>query len=199
MYKLTKDDILTIPNLLSAFRIACIPVFAILYLKDHFVPSLVVLGCGMVTDLFDGMLARKLNQVSRFGIVLDPLADKLTQGVIVICLLMNYPILWWLLGLIIVKEGFMLSAGFYSAIRYDVVPERSEWYGKVCCVITDATVISLLVFPSMPEQTREIIILICALAMILTLILYARFYILQWKDLRAKKAAGKETRNYQKE
>lgn len=198
MYKLTKKDILTIPNLLSGFRIACIPVFAALYLTDHFAASLIVLGCGMFTDLFDGMLARKLNQVSQFGIVLDPLADKLTQGVIVICLLVNYPILWILLGMIIIKEGFMLAAGFYSAIHYDVVPKRSEWYGKACCVITDATVISMLVFNGMSNGVRETIVLVCVGVMVATLVMYARFYILQWRELKVKKAAGEETRNYEK-
>ena len=184
MYKITREELLTIPNMLTFYRILCIPVFAVLYLKGHLAVSLIVLGSGMFTDLIDGKLARKLNQVTQLGIVLDPFADKLTQGVIVICLLITYPELWIMLGLMIVKEGFMLFAGTHNALKYESYPKRSEWYGKVCCVITDAALIAILVHPSLPEGYRDLIVGVCCGVMLLTLLLYIRFYAALWISLK---------------
>ncbi|MBE6793126.1 MAG: CDP-alcohol phosphatidyltransferase family protein, partial [Ruminococcaceae bacterium] len=69
----------TIPNLLSLVRIALIPLFAWLYLSDYLWWSVAVLVLSGATDWFDGVIARKFNQISEAGKYLDPAADKLTQ------------------------------------------------------------------------------------------------------------------------
>ena len=74
-----KKEILTIPNLLSVFRIALIPVYLNIYLDGAYGRAAAVLAVSCLTDLVDGKIARKFNMISNVGKVLDPLADKLTQ------------------------------------------------------------------------------------------------------------------------
>ena len=86
----TKKDVLTIPNILSVIRLLMIPVFAMLYIKaetakDYIVSAAVLTG-SVLTDMLDGIIARKCHMVSKLGIMLDPFADKVTQGIVMICL-----------------------------------------------------------------------------------------------------------------
>ena len=67
---------MTIPNLLSLIRILLIPVFAYLFYNDQKIAAVVVLALSGLSDMFDGKIARKFNQVSALGKVLDPVADK---------------------------------------------------------------------------------------------------------------------------
>lgn len=80
----------TIPNWLSFIRIALIPVFMVLFLKGYVLPAVIIMALAALTDLFDGKIARKFNQVSNLGKLLDPIADKLSQMAIVIVLIVTY-------------------------------------------------------------------------------------------------------------
>ena len=66
----------TIPNWLSFIRIALIPVFVVLFLKGHILTAVIIMGCAALTDLFDGKIARKFNQVSNLGKILKPFIGK---------------------------------------------------------------------------------------------------------------------------
>ena len=78
-----KKEVFTIPNLLSLFRLALIPVYAHIYLgateRRQFLIAGLILAISCLTDLIDGKIARKFNMISDFGKALDPVADKLTQ------------------------------------------------------------------------------------------------------------------------
>ena len=85
---------LTIPNLLTSFRIVAIPLVVVIY----YLPfgwagqaSGLLFGVAAVTDWFDGFLARRLGQTSKFGEFLDPIADKLLVSTVLIVLLHNDP------------------------------------------------------------------------------------------------------------
>jgi cardiolipin synthase len=67
----------TLPNLLSLLRLALVPVFLVLIISGHSISAFIVLAVASVTDWLDGYLARKLNQVTRIGALLDPAADRL--------------------------------------------------------------------------------------------------------------------------
>lgn len=67
----------TLPNLLSLLRLALVPVFLILILSGHSITAFLVLAVASITDWLDGYLARRLNQVTRIGALLDPAADRL--------------------------------------------------------------------------------------------------------------------------
>ena len=81
---------LTVPNLLSLIRIILIPVFGVLFYHDHVLAAVIVLAVSGLTDLFDGKIARRFNQVSELGKILDPIADKLTQMTIAVVLFLEF-------------------------------------------------------------------------------------------------------------
>lgn len=120
----------TIPNWLSFIRIALIPAFAVLFVQGHQLVAVIVMICAALTDLFDGKIARKFNQVSNLGKLLDPIADKLSQMAIVIVLLYTYwenPIKY-LFFFFIVKEVLMLLGGALLLSGY--APHRSRDLGQ---------------------------------------------------------------------
>ena len=71
------SNVWTIPNVLTIIRIILIPVFVVLFFKGHKMAALAVFCAASLTDMLDGYLARKLNQITDFGKLFDPLADKL--------------------------------------------------------------------------------------------------------------------------
>ena len=112
---LKKENILTIPNLLSLIRILLIPFIIWLYCaRKAYLCTIIVIALSGFTDIIDGKIARKFNMVSDVGKVLDPVADKLTQATLVICLTARYPWMWALLALFAVKECLMLLWGYLT-------------------------------------------------------------------------------------
>ena len=101
-----KNKILTVPNVLSAFRLLLVPALAWLYLvrKDYSATAWVLLLSG-ATDIADGFIARRFGMVSDLGKALDPIADKLTQIVMLACLLTRFGNLLFPCVLLIVKDG----------------------------------------------------------------------------------------------
>ena len=80
---------LTVPNLLSLIRILLIPVFGVLFYNGHIGWAVVILIVSGLTDFFDGKIARKFNQISELGKMLDPVADKLTQITIAVVIFLE--------------------------------------------------------------------------------------------------------------
>ena len=106
---------MTIPNILSCFRIILIPVFIVCYLNTPaegiaIWPVLVLLFSGL-TDVLDGFIARHFNMISDLGKMLDPVADKLTQAAVIGCLTVRFPELLILFIVYVIKEISILSGG----------------------------------------------------------------------------------------
>lgn len=80
----------TIPNWLCFLRIALIPVFSVLFIKEQYIAAFILMIIAAVTDLIDGKIARKFNMISNLGKILDPIADKLSQIAIVIILIVKF-------------------------------------------------------------------------------------------------------------
>ena len=141
------DGCLTIPNLLSVIRIILIPVFAVLLLKDYVVAAIIVIIVAELTDLLDGKIARKFNQVSALGKLLDPIADKLSQISIVIVLIVKY---WdnaikYLFMFFIAKEIIMLIGGAVLLSK-GLRPVAAEIWGKVATTVFCIVMIFVLAF-----------------------------------------------------
>ena len=99
---------LTIPNLVSLFRLALIPVFLwLLFGRDNVAGAGWLLGFIATTDWIDGYLARRLNQVTKVGEFLDPLADRLAVGVAVVAGLIEGVLASWFAWAIIVREALI--------------------------------------------------------------------------------------------
>jgi cardiolipin synthase len=104
------DRILTIPNLLSFARLLGVPVFLWLILVPQAdVAAFVLLGVAGASDWVDGYLARRLNQRSRLGVLLDPLADRLYIAATLLGLALRGLIPWWLVGILVARELLLLT------------------------------------------------------------------------------------------
>lgn len=122
--------IVTIPNLLSFFRLLLIPVFLVLLVGHQYVWALIVLVGSSLTDFVDGYVARHFNQVSRVGQLLDPAADRLFIFSTLIGLAWTGFIPWWLAGLIFGREFLLLIIGVILA-NYGYGPLPVHHLGKM--------------------------------------------------------------------
>lgn len=175
MKKFSKKDLFTIPNLMGYFRLVMIPVFVYLYLHavtdaDYYRAAL-AMGISSITDMFDGMIARKFNMITEFGKFLDPLADKLTHGAILLCLLSRYPLILLLVILFVAKEGFMLVMGALK-LREGKKLNGAMWFGKCCTALLFVVLFILLLFPHLSLTIVNGLIFLCAAAMAATLGMY---------------------------
>ena len=145
-----KKEILSIPNLLSLFRLALIPVYILIYLNATnaagYYLAAAVLAVSCLTDLIDGKIARHFNMITTLGKILDPLADKATQFSLIVCLSVKHPILLYLIGLFVVKEGFQLIAGSIS-LRKGIILKGALLSGKICTTILFVSLILLVMIP----------------------------------------------------
>jgi cardiolipin synthase len=107
--------IATIPNALSFFRLLLIPVFLVLLLTHEYLTALITLVISSVTDFVDGFVARKFNQVSRIGQLLDPAADRLFIFSTLIGLAWGGFVPWWLAGVIIARDALLIVVGVVLA------------------------------------------------------------------------------------
>lgn len=153
-----------------------IPVIIWLYcVEEAYLPTILVIALSGFTDIIDGKIARKFNMVSDVGKVLDPIADKLTQAVLVICLIARYPRMRALLSLFAVKECLMLLWGYWTLKRTDTI-NSAKWYGKLSTVVLYAVMMILILFVDIPEAGANALMLLCGGMILLSLILYGRFY-----------------------
>lgn len=158
-----KKDIITIPNILSIFRLLLIPVYMYIYLTaknatDYLIAG-IILAFSCLTDLVDGKIARKFNMITTLGKFLDPLADKITQFTLILCLAIRHPILWSVLILFITKEIFQLVAGVIAA-HHGYILKGALFSGKVCTTVLFISLVTLVVFPNLSGITVSLISLV---------------------------------------
>jgi cardiolipin synthase len=107
--------ILTIPNILSLIRLALVPVFLVLVIMGYDRLALLTLIVCSVTDYLDGVLARRLNQVTRLGQLLDPAADRLFIFATVVGLAVRGIVPWWFVALVVGRDVALLALGIVMA------------------------------------------------------------------------------------
>jgi len=105
----------TIPNVLSMLRLALVPVFLVLLVLGEYVGALIVLVVASLSDLADGYLARRLNQVTRLGQLLDPAADRLYIFAALLGLAAGGLVPWWIVVVIVARDVFLLVLGVVLA------------------------------------------------------------------------------------
>ena len=168
-----QKKIITIPNLLSLVRLFLIPVIVWLYLgkKDYMLTGILVLISGL-TDVVDGWIARTFNMISDLGKVLDPIADKSTQAVVVILLATRFPLILLPLSIGIIKEIFMTISGYFVVKKCNVVL-GAEWHGKLATVLLTLTMALHLVWFNISPVPSAITIVLSGISIALSLALYA--------------------------
>lgn len=171
-----RAEAFSIPNILSYFRLLLIPLFIVLYVQEDFTEALITLAASGLSDILDGRIARKYDMVTDLGKVLDPVADKLTQCAMMLCVAMRYPAMWWLLGLHVVKETVMLIMGWYVLKRTDTV-NSAIWAGKLCTGVIYAVMMLHVILPHLPQPVSVGCTIVCAELIVLSLIVYTARYV----------------------
>ena len=179
MIKDWKKEILTIPNLLSLFRLLLIPVYMTIYFNASqtrdYVAAAVILAVSCLTDMIDGKIARKYNMITTVGKVLDPIADKVTQFTLIICLSVKYPILWNLVLLFVIKEGFQFIAGLIT-YRKGRMLTGALISGKICTTILFVSLIVMVLFPDISRRVVNIVTVVDSIFMLIAFADYIRAY-----------------------
>lgn len=168
-----QHKIITIPNIISMFRVVLIPFIIYSFVKLNNIPLTVVLiAVSALSDILDGKIARRFNMVSDFGKFFDPVADKATQIALAICLAFKIKMMIPLLIFLLIKEIFMGVSG-YIVIKRTGAPDQAKWYGKACTVVLYGSMMAMILFPGMPEWLSYALICLCAVFMLISIIGYA--------------------------
>lgn len=174
-----KKEILTIPNLLSLFRLMLIPVYVHLYrnavTRPQYAAAAGILALSCLTDLADGKIARNFHMVSNVGKILDPLADKCTQLALLLCLSGRYPGVYPVLALFLIKESFQLIAGICHLRKGKVLP-GALMAGKVCTTVLFVSLIALVLFPELKISAVEGIIALDSGFLLFAFLRYVQAY-----------------------
>ena len=192
----------TIPNWMCFVRIALIPVFSVLFVKESYIAAFIVMIVAALTDVFDGKIARKYNMVSNLGKILDPIADKLSQIAIVVILIVKF---WsfdgplkYLLFLFIFKELVMVIAGAIL-LSLGMRPVAAEVWGKVATVVFYTFMITIIAigpsgalvgvwfFKALPMPVIYVMVVISAILAFVSLFGYAPGFLRQIKEKKNKK------------
>ncbi|WP_010202308.1 CDP-alcohol phosphatidyltransferase family protein [Salinibacterium sp. PAMC 21357] len=120
----------TVPNVLSFIRLALVPLFLYLIISAQDALALVVLIVSSLSDYLDGVIARRFNQITRLGQLLDPAADRLFIFAALIGLAARNVIPWWLFFVIVAREIMLVVLGLISA-NYGFGPLPVHHLGKV--------------------------------------------------------------------
>lgn len=174
MHRKKEDRIITLPNLLSILRLGMIPLFVFLYRgREEYLLAGLVLVLSGVTDVVDGYIARKLDSITNLGKILDPIADKLTQFVVLYVLLDRFQMLIWPLLFLISKEVLNGLFGLF-VIRCTGEPYSSEWHGKASTVLLYTLLFLHVVWTEIPDLLSNLLIVASSGLILLSLILYTK-------------------------
>lgn len=175
---------INVPNTLTALRIVLIPCFCIFFLlgADYYPYAGLMLVLSGLSDMFDGFFARKLNQETELGKILDPIADKLTLAAVVICMWYVYhtrfPWITLALGIMLAKEITMAVGGLIIVSKGKKLV-KAKWWGKVATVAFYACMI-LIVALNIFVESEKLTVIVPALAffaatlMVVALVMYFR-------------------------
>ena len=179
----------TIPNLLSLIRVFIVPVFAVFFLNGEYGWAVAMLAISGLSDFFDGKIARRFNQISALGKILDPVADKLTQITLAVLLFYAFnkaqdatlKAFSWVFLVFIVKEAVMVIGGAIM-LALGIRPGAAEIYGKVATFAFYAVMIFIVafgpeigVFQNIFTIPNTLMIILVVVSAILTLVAFASY------------------------
>ena len=204
MVKRYLKDWNTIPNLISYVRILLVPGFASLFRQGYLGWALVAIVVSGLTDFVDGKIARKFNQVSDLGKLLDPLADKITQITLAILLFLEFnecsdnlmKTFSWVFLVFLVKEAIFVIGGVIM-LSLGMVPSAAEIYGKVSTFFFYGVMVVLFLFGpevgvfsqnfTLPSVACVVLIVISVILTLVAFVSYLPDVFRQCKEKFAKK------------
>lgn len=168
-----KSDVFTVPNFLSLFRFALVPLFMWLYLekKEYTLTAAILLLSG-ITDIADGFIARRFNMISDLGKALDPVADKMTQAAMLFCLMTSFPHMAIPLILLAIKEIFTCISKI-AAIKKTGEVSGARWHGKVTTFLLYSMLLVHVVKHDISPVVSDVLIGVCTASMLFSFAMYS--------------------------
>ena len=184
---------MNIPNVLTIARLCMVPAFVFCFVKGcdgtmaggvYYAAGLFVLAA--LTDILDGYIARKYNQITDFGKLADPLADKMMQIAAIACLAIYDRIALWIFCIFLGKEILMICGASRLLKRFKFVV-YSEWSGKIATVILFVCIVAIMVFDNISQKTASIMMCVCVFFTLIALFNYYKMYTKVKENLQHKK------------
>ena len=173
-----KNKVVTVPNIISAVRIVIIPFIIWSYfVKEYWACFALILFSGL-SDLIDGYLARRFKQVSDFGKILDPIADKLTQSAVILTLFLDhldYWAIWFLLIVLLTKELLTLICATYM-LNNGAKTISAKWWGKISTFTIYVTMLLIVLSKNGIKFVNDTIITVMAVVSVITLLVSVAGY-----------------------
>ncbi len=194
-FELNSKNIFTIPNILSYIRILLIVPLVIFFLREKYLWSAICLVLSGLSDCVDGFLARKLNQVTKLGKMLDPIADKLTLLAVGVCISVAEPLVIPVILILITKDILMVT-GASIMLKKGVMPCASLWFGKVGTVCFYTSVTAIVIFDLIMKIPHFNIVSFVLLTVTAIIMIYSLFRYSQiFRDSLRNAKEGKECEN----
>ena len=182
-----------------------VPIIAVLFLKGQTIWAVVVLALSGLSDFFDGKIARRFNQISALGKILDPIADKLTQITLAVVL---FYVFWkaenasihafaWVFLLFVAKELIMLVGGAVM-LAFEIRPGAAEMPGKVATMVFYLVMVLVVGFGpevgafrdilfTLPEMVMKVLVIISVSLTFVAFAFYLPETFRQFKERFSKK------------
>lgn len=189
----TKENVLTIPNLLSLIRLLIIPFICIAYFQfNNYIAAAVLVIVSALTDIADGIIARKFNMMSDLGKMLDPFADKMTEGVLILSLAFTYKAM---IPLVVTFAAMEITKGILGSLSVKKTGEvrSAKWFGKLNTAYLYETILVMIIFRDVPELVIRIKVMVAFILMVASFVLYILIYgesIRIARETERKKAAS---------
>lgn len=175
--KITLKEAFNIPNVLCYFRILLVPIFCYFFITasseepyKYYITALLILLSGL-TDFFDGFIARRFHMTTDLGKAIDPIADKLTQFSLAVCLAIKVPYVLTLVLIVFFKELFM-GICCLILLRQNKKLDGAKWFGKVSTFVYYVVMFLIIVIPSLSQIWIVVLVSIASAFMLLSFAMY---------------------------
>lgn len=167
-------ELLNIPNIITSFRFILIPFFGyFLFMQQYGLAAFFFLLSGF-SDILDGFLARKLNMITSWGKIADPVADKLMQITALVLLTMQLKIPPAIIIIVVAKEIFM-GIGSILLYKKENFVVHANWYGKLATVIFYLAIAAIIMF-DLEKPYNELVIGIALVSTLFAFFMYSLAY-----------------------
>ncbi len=182
---------MNVPNLLTLLRFSLVPLIAVEILRGAYVVALILFVVSAISDVADGAIARHWNQLTRFGAIADPLADKLTMLTVTVLLWMLDALPWWFALAVVLRDALIVAGALaYELVRgaVEMAPSRIS---KINTGFEFMLLLAVLAIHAglLPDGTWRTLLLAATLV---TIVLSGGSYVIVWsgKAARFRRAAA---------
>ena len=182
-------DLVTVPNLITYVRFLLVPPFIYFFLNGNYIAAGIMIGLSGLSDCFDGFFARKFNQVTSLGKILDPIADKVTLISVAVCMVIYMPSILPIMLVLVFKEFLMLLGGFILMLN-KMSPPPANIFGKIATLVF-YVVICLIIFVNIitGKENMALVVgglIIVTVVMLIALAQYAVVFVKMNKEKNSK-------------